>query len=106
MKQIGWGTISEQEVVSCSVLGNLPDRPAFDGLYHDGGYTSDEIKAQFDALPRLIVDYFNAFVEDIAPLIESGKLPEVESDDEGAFLSVVDGRWQAVKLPSAEGVML
>ena len=57
--------ISEEEINKYSVLGNLPDRPSYDGTYGEDGMTSDEVKACFDALPRLIIDYFNAFVSSL-----------------------------------------
>ncbi len=43
----------------------LPTRPTSDYIYGGEGYSPEELKAAFDALPLYIIEVFNALIDDI-----------------------------------------
>ena len=54
---------TEYEPISVSALPTRPNAPtAFGGL----GYTSAELRAAFDRVPHLIIERFNALLDDIS----------------------------------------
>ena len=54
---------TETEPISVSAL---PTRPTAPTALGGGGYSSRELKAAFDKLPLLIVERFNALLDDIS----------------------------------------
>jgi hypothetical protein len=68
-----------------------------DELNHIDGVTSN-VQEQLDVLSGLIGD---TSVQDQIAAAGAG-LPTVTTDNNGAFLRVVDGKWEAVTVPNAE----
>ena len=46
-------------------VSSLPTHPVKESVYHDKSYSSSEVKAAFDKLPLLIIERFNALLDDI-----------------------------------------
>lgn len=67
--------ISNEEVAKNQIEGNLPDKPSQATLYGGKVLTPQEIKAWYDRLPKLIVDYYNNLIKAI-PGIEEGKISD------------------------------
>lgn len=67
--------ISKEEVAKAQIEGNLPDKPSQATLYGGKVLTPQEIKAWYDKLPKLIVDYYNNLIKAI-PGIEDGKISD------------------------------
>ena len=67
--------ISKEEVAKAQIEGNLPDKPSQATLYGGKVLTPQEIKAWYDKLPKLIVDYYNNLIKAI-PGIEEGKISD------------------------------
>ena len=47
------------------LIENLPTRPNSPTTLGGKGYTANELKAAFDALPRLVAERFNDLIDDI-----------------------------------------
>lgn len=75
MNVTGIHAIPETEVKAAQVEGNLPDRPSQTGLYGARILTAQEVKQAYDALPKLIVAYYNALVQSIAG-VSGGELDD------------------------------
>ena len=67
--------ISNEEVAKAQIEGNLPDKPSQATLYGGKVLTPQEIKAWYDKLPKLIVEYYNNLIKAI-PGIEEGKISD------------------------------
>lgn len=46
-------------------ISSLPTHPVKESMYHDQSYSSSDVKAAFDRLPLLIIERFNALLDDI-----------------------------------------
>ena len=57
--------ITDQEIRSLQIQGNLPNRPTQKSLYPDNTLTAEEVKAAFDKLPKLIAERYNELVSAI-----------------------------------------
>lgn len=55
--------ISEDAIRLAQVEGNLPNKPNQSTIYGGRAMNAAEVKASFDRLPKLIIEYFNAFVD-------------------------------------------
>lgn len=67
--------ISKEEVAKNQIEGNLPDKPSQATLYGGKVLRPQEIKAWYDKLPKLIVEYYNSLIKAI-PGIEDGKISD------------------------------
>lgn len=67
--------ITQEQVNASTVTKNMPDRPSQTSVYGQRGMTPYEIKAIYDKLPLLIVEYYNGLVESI-PGVSGGVLQE------------------------------
>ena len=57
--------ISDEEIKNAQIQGNLPTRPTQKSLYPENTLSSEEVKAAFDKLPRLIAAYYTELVASI-----------------------------------------
>ncbi len=67
--------ISAEEVAKAQIEGNLPDKPNQATLYGGKTLTPQEVKAWYDKLPKLIVEYYNSLIKAI-PGIEGGAISD------------------------------
>lgn len=72
MSVYGIQSIPPGEVSRAQVEGNLPDRPSQRGMYGSSAMSPAQIKAAYDKLPKLIVEYYNALVSAISSQEEDG----------------------------------
>ena len=63
--------ITPSEMKECCVA-NLPTRPSFPSLYAGQVLSASELRAAFDALPLLIADALNGFVDSLGLFAEKG----------------------------------
>lgn len=68
--------ITEPEIESLKV-SSLPTRPTAPAAFGGKGYTADELKAAFDALPLYIVEKFNSLIDDLTAEGEDGILANI-----------------------------
>ena len=68
--------ITESEIESLKV-SSLPTRPTVPAAFGVKGYTPEELKAAFDALPLYIIRKFNSLINDITAEGEDGILADV-----------------------------
>ena len=69
-------TINESEIESLKV-SSLPTRPTAPAAFGGKGYTADELKAAFDALPLYIIEKFNSLIDDLTTEGEDGILADI-----------------------------
>ena len=53
------------EEISAHAVESLPTRPTESTAFGGRGYTSTEMKAAFDRLPKLVIERFNNLIDDI-----------------------------------------
>lgn len=58
------GKISIEQIRPLMV-SSIPTRPTSDHIYGGEGYSPEELKAAFDALPLYIIEVFNTLIDDI-----------------------------------------
>ncbi len=68
--------INESEIESLKV-SSLPTRPTAPAAFGGKGYTADELKAAFDALPLYIIEKFNSLIDDLTTEGEDGILADI-----------------------------
>lgn len=106
--------ITTAEVASCKVA-SLPTRPTASAEYGGAGYSASEMKAAFDKLPLLLVERYNALLDDLSTdingsivhLMQTGiaqghtigdMLYDITSGVFAAYLNVGDGKSLASEL--------
>lgn len=57
--------ISDEEIRSTQIQGNLPNRPTQSSLYPDNTITAEEVKEAFDKLPKLVANRLNELIRTI-----------------------------------------
>ncbi len=78
------------EEISALAVESLPTRPTESTAFGGRGYTSTEMKAAFDRLPRLIIERFNHLIDDI----EDGDiLKDIKTENENmpSVSDLIDG---------------
>ncbi len=70
---------------------------------YEGGGAATASKNEFDALSKLLTES-EMLVEEMKNVLTKQVLPQVSSEDDGAFLRVVNGGWSKTALPIAEEV--
>ena len=78
--------------ISASAVASLPTRPSSDGRYGSAAYTASELKAAFDKLPLLVIERFNALLDDVADGSLLASLPSgiKETESLSSFLKDVE----------------
>lgn len=67
--------ISKEEIAAAQIEGNLPDKPSQASLYGGKTLTSQEIKAWYDKLPKLVAERLNNLIRSI-PGVDRDKLSD------------------------------
>lgn len=71
--------ITETEIKKCSVKDNMPDRPSSSGVYGCARMSPSDVKAAFDKLPRLIIDYYNALADAVQKISDDISLSDSQA---------------------------
>jgi hypothetical protein len=78
------------EETSALAVESLPTRPTESTAFGGKGYTSTEMKAAFDRLPKLIIERFNHLIDDI----EDGSILEdikTKNENMPSVSDLIDG---------------